>query len=77
MPDRISYSFVIADLLHYGHVRLLKKAESLADYHICGLISDEACHKWQGINVSNFEERKKVLQSLNCIDGLIDHKEVL
>ncbi|MCC3145652.1 adenylyltransferase/cytidyltransferase family protein [Halanaerobium sp. Z-7514] len=71
MISKISYSFVIADLLHYGHVRLLKKAKEEADYHICGLISDEACHKWQGVNVSNYEERKKVLESLDCIDEVI------
>ncbi|MFW5795047.1 MAG: adenylyltransferase/cytidyltransferase family protein, partial [Bacillota bacterium] len=76
MISKISYSFVIADLLHYGHVRLLKKAKEVSDYHICGLISDEACHKWQGISVSNFEERKNVLERLDCIDEIINQKSM-
>ena len=29
------------DLLHYGHVRLLKRARALGDYLIVGLSTDE------------------------------------
>ena len=69
--SRVAYSFVMADLLHYGHLRLLKTAKEQADYHICGLISDEACHIWQGMNISNYDERKGVLESLDCVDEII------
>ena len=68
---RVAYSFVMADLLHYGHIRLLKTAKEKSDYHICGLISDEACHIWQGMNISNYEERKGVLESLDCVDEIV------
>lgn len=68
---KIAYSFVMADLLHYGHIRLLKTAKENADYHVCGLISDEACHLWQGINICNFQERKAVLESLDCVDEVM------
>jgi len=67
----VSYSFVIADLFHYGHLRILKKAKSLADYHICGLITDEAANRFQGRSVTNFEERKAVLESIDCIDRIV------
>lgn len=68
---KIAYSFVMADLLHYGHIKLLKTARDNADYHVCGLISDEACHTWQGINICNFEERKLVLESIDCVDEVL------
>ena len=29
------------DLLHYGHIRLLKRARALGDYLIVGLSTDE------------------------------------
>jgi cytidyltransferase-like protein len=67
----ITYSFVIADLFHYGHLKLLKTAKEKGDYHICGLITDEVCHAWQGSQICNFDERKAVLESLNCVDEVI------
>lgn len=68
---KIAYSFVMADLLHYGHIKLLKTARKSADYHICGLISDETCQIWQGINICNYEERKAVIESLTLVDEVI------
>lgn len=67
----IAYTFVMADLFHFGHLQLLKTAKKQADYHICGLLSDEACHLWQGINICNYDERKAVLESLDCVDELM------
>jgi len=73
---KIAYSFVMADLLHYGHLRLLKTAEESADYHICGVISDEACHLWQGVNICNYEERKTVVDSLDCVDEVMKQDSI-
>lgn len=61
----------MADLLHYGHMKLLKTAKEHADYHICGVISDEICHLWQGINICNYEERKAVVESLKYVDEVM------
>ena len=72
----IAYTFVMADLLHYGHIKLLKTARDNADYHVCGLISDEACHLWQGISVCNFEERKAVLECLDCVDEVVKQESM-
>ncbi len=73
-PKVVSYSFVMADLFHYGHLRLLKQAKENADYHICGVVSDAACHTWQGINICNFEERRAVIDSLDCVDEVVEQK---
>jgi len=73
---RIAYSFVMADLLHYGHIKLLKTARDNADHHICGLISDESCHLWQGINICNYEERRAVLESLDCVDEVMKQESM-
>ena len=34
----IVYTFVVADLFHYGHLKILEKANELGDCHICGVI---------------------------------------
>ena len=52
----IAYSFVIADLFHYGHLRLLQTAKNNYDYHICGVLTDEICKKWQGQNLCTLDE---------------------
>ena len=62
---KISYSFVIADLFHYGHLRVLKMAKKSADYHICAALTDDICEKWHSKNICTLNERKKVLSSQN------------
>ena len=57
----ISYSFGMVDLLHYGHIRALKKARVGADLCIFGLVSDDASDAWFGTHVSNEQERKSVV----------------
>ena len=70
----ISYTFVGIDIFHYGHLLLLKKAKEISDIHICGLLSDDVCYKWNGNLVMNYEERIKILEDLNCRSNSIARK---
>lgn len=65
---KLSYSFGIIDMLHFGHIKTLSKAKINSDYHIFGLVRDEVSLAWMGNVVSNLEERKAVLESLKQID---------
>jgi glycerol-3-phosphate cytidylyltransferase-like family protein/phosphohistidine swiveling domain-containing protein len=71
MVKKISYSFGIIDLLHYGHINTLLRSKNCSDLHIFGLVSDEAAIDWMGTMVSNYEERKNVLENVSCIDKVI------
>ena len=71
---KISYSFGIIDLLHYGHINTLLKSKNSSDLHIFGLVSDEASIDWMGTMVSDYEERKSVLENVSCIDKVIFQK---
>ena len=59
------------DTLHYGHIRLLRRARALGDYLIVALSTDEfnalkdkaAFHSW--------EERKAHLEALRYVDLVI------
>ena len=68
---KISYSFVIADLFHYGHLRVLKMAKKSADYHICAALTDDICEKWHSKNICTLNERKKVIESSMYVDEVI------
>lgn len=64
----IVYSFVVGDLFHYGHLRILEKANELGDYHICGVLTDNAVSEYKGKPIASFEERKAIISNLRCVD---------
>lgn len=70
----IAYSFGVIDYLHYGHIRALREAKAHADLHYYGLIEDEAAQGWMGSLLSNYEERKSVLEQVSCIDHVISQR---
>ena len=59
------------DLLHYGHINLLKRAKALGDYLIVGLSTNEF-NEIKGKNCYfSYKERKKLLESLRYVDLVI------
>ncbi len=60
------------DLLHYGHINLLRRAKALGDYLIVALSTDEF-----NLNMKNkrsyfsYEERKLILESIRYVDLII------
>ena len=59
------------DLLHWGHVHLLKRARELGDYLIVGL-SDDSFNKIKHKESYNpYEARKLVLESIRYVDLVI------
>lgn len=63
------------DLLHYGHINLLKRARELGDYLIVGLSTDE--FNWnekQKKCYFNYEKRKMLLESIRYVDLVIPER---
>ncbi len=60
------------DLLHYGHINLLRRAKSLGDYLIVALSTDEfnlnGKHKK---SYFSYEERKSLLEAIRYVDLVI------
>lgn len=59
------------DLLHYGHINILKRSKSLGDYLIVGLSSDEFNELKGKKSVMSYEERKEILESIRYVDKVI------
>ncbi len=59
------------DLMHYGHIRLLKRAKALGDYVIVGLSTDEFNQQKDKKAYHNFETRKKMLEAIRYVDLVI------
>lgn len=60
------------DLLHYGHIHLLRRARELGDYLIVGLSTDEFNReKKHKENYYSYEQRKLLLEALRYVDCVI------
>ena len=60
------------DLLHYGHINLLRRAKELGDYLIVVASSDE--FNWKEKNKKcyfSYEQRKLLLESVRYVDLVI------
>lgn len=60
------------DLLHYGHINLLKRAKELGDYLIVALSTDE--FNWNSKQKKcyfPYEKRKQLLESIRYVDLVI------
>ena len=62
------------DLLHYGHIRLLKRAKELGDYLIVALSTDEFNEIKGKKAYHNYETRKEMLESIRFVDLVIPEK---
>lgn len=60
------------DLLHYGHINLLKRAKALGDYLIVALSTDE--FNWNSKQKRcyfSYEQRKQLLEAIRYVDLVI------
>ena len=60
------------DLLHYGHINLLQRAKAMGDYLIVGLSTDEFNALKGKKCYFSYNERKKMLEALRCVDLVIE-----
>ena len=59
------------DLLHYGHIRLLKRAKALGDYLIVGLSTDDFNKIKNKTAYHSYEERKEMLEAIRYVDLVV------
>ena len=60
------------DLLHYGHINLLRRAKELGDYLIVALSTDEFNWNEKGKKCYfSYEQRKKLLEAIRYVDLVI------
>ncbi len=59
------------DLLHYGHIRLLKRAKEMGDYLIVALSTDEFNAGKGKKAYHDYETRKKMLEAIRYVDLVI------
>ena len=68
---KIVYSSTTGDLFNYGQLKLLENANKLGDFHICGILTNEAIKSYKREPLANLKERMAVVSSLMCVDMVI------
>jgi glycerol-3-phosphate cytidylyltransferase len=56
------------DILHVGHINLLKRARALGDRLVVGVSTDEFNRGKHKSSLLNYENRKTVLESIRYVD---------
>jgi len=59
------------DLLHYGHINLLRRAKALGDYLIVALSTDEFNAVKGKKSFFNYDQRKALLEAIRYVDLVI------
>ena len=67
------YVGLSADILHKGHINILKIAKKYGDV-IVGLLTDEAIASYKNIPYLNYEKRKIVLENIKYVKKVIPQK---
>ena len=76
--EKIIFTNGVFDILHSGHIELLKFAKSLGKRLIVGINSDRSVKIIKGKNrpINNQEDRKKLLLQLEVVDEVIIFDEL-
>lgn len=65
---RLGYAYVVADILHVGHLRHLMNCKALCDVLVVGVLTDEATMEKKPQPIISFEERMLIVDALECVD---------
>lgn len=64
------------DLLHYGHINLLRRAKQLGDYLVVALSTDEFNSQQKNkVCYFSYEERKMLLEAVRYVDLVIPEQD--
>ena len=70
---RIGITFSTFDLLHAGHIAMLREAKEQCDYLICGLQIDPTCRPGKNKPVQTIIERYTQLKGVRYVDEIIPY----
>ena len=62
-----------ADLIHHGHINLIKKARRYGKL-IVGVLSDEAIISYKRKPVYNYKQRKLIFENIKGVEKVIKQK---
>lgn len=73
VTNRTVYMCFSTDILHSGHIAIIRKAEKLGKL-IIGVLSDEAVASYKRFPLISFAERKEMLENIKGIHKVVEQK---
>lgn len=64
----IGYAYVVADLLHIGHLKYLQACQALCDKLIVGVLTDGATMEKKAKPIISFGERLETIKNVDFVD---------
>lgn len=74
MSDLIVYSYYVLDIIHSGHLLMMKNAKTLAGPNgklIVGILTDKATMEKKPKPIISFEERMEVASAIRYVDIVV------
>ena len=68
------YIALSLDIIHHGHINLINNAKKFG-FVIVGLLTDAAIAEYKKLPLLNFNQRKKILNSINGVDKIVKQNE--
>ncbi|WP_373893889.1 glycerol-3-phosphate cytidylyltransferase [Virgibacillus sp. CBA3643] len=62
------------DLIHSGHIHILRRAKKMGDYLIVGLSTDEFNMKKDKETYYSYDDRKLIMEAIRYVDMVIPEK---
>jgi len=76
MFNEIVYCGMCADVLHVGHINLLREAAGLGCRVVVGLLTDEAIASYKPPPLMPFEHRRVLVESLRMVDEVVAQRSL-
>ncbi len=73
IENRIVYMCFSTDMVHSGHIAIIRKAEKLGRL-IVGVLSDEAVASYRRFPLLPFDERKSLFENITGIERVVEQK---
>ncbi|MFH1508112.1 MAG: adenylyltransferase/cytidyltransferase family protein [Candidatus Omnitrophota bacterium] len=71
---RLVYSYYVLDIIHQGHILMMKNAKEIAGDDgklIVGILTDEAVMEKKPKPILSFDERMKIAQAIKYVDLVV------
>jgi len=72
---QIGYAYVVADIIHIGHLRHLQACRGLCDKLIVGVLTDQATMERKPKPILSFDERLKITRALSFVDVAVKQED--